>query len=266
MSVIISLNIPGGIVLAAESRQTSGVGRIGSDFASKLFQLTPRIAVSTCGWGFLIPQNSNVLTSMGALVEDFRAGIDQGISVLDAATSLSNYFQQIYQHDIGSLNWTPVGPGGSAVIFHVAGFNVNSTIGEIYLCNVPPGNFNLLNAPCAWNGQTDVISRLVLGIDPRIYSLQFAQHLVSSPIPDQPNLATQLNGLQYNINFLSMTMQDAVDFAVLMVKSTISMQRFSDGLHMAPGAMPVCGGEIDVAVITHREEFKWLKKKELRIE
>jgi 20S proteasome alpha/beta subunit len=266
MSIIISLNTPEGIVLAAESRQTSGIGRIGSDFASKLFQLTPKIAVSTCGWGFLIPQSSNVLTSIGAVVEDIRAGIDQEISVKDAANKLSNHFQEIYKYDIDSLKWIPPPSGGNAVIFHIAGYSSNSTIGEIYKCVIPPGDSNLINAPCIWDGQIDVISRLVLGFDPRIHSLQFAQHLVSNPIPNQPNLATQLSGLQYNVNFLAMTMQDAVDFAVLMVKSTINMQRFSDGLVMAPGAMPVCGGDIDVAVITHRDGFKWLKKKELRIE
>lgn len=48
-----------------------------------------------------------------------------------------------------------------------------------------------------------------------------------------------------------------------MVNSTIKMQRFSDGVVMNQGDIPGCGGEIDIAVITHREGFRWLQKKEL---
>ena len=41
------------------------------------------------------------------------------------------------------------------------------------------------------------------------------------------------------------------------------MQRFSDGVVMNQGDIPGCGGEIDIAVITHREGFRWLQRKEL---
>lgn len=272
MSIIISVAVPDGIALAADSRQTytnaGGNSRIGSDFVSKVFQLTPRIAVATFGWGFLQPSTANTIISIGALVEDFRATLNQEITVSEAARLLAEHFQQIYDYDITSLHWNSAPLGGFAFGFQVLGYNTNSTVGEVYLCLIPPGNSNLLrntnDAGCNWNGQTDVITRLVLGFDPRIELLPFVQHAIANPVPNQSTVADQLRGLQYIINWPSMTLQDAVDFALLMVNSTINMQRFSNGVVMNVGDVPGCGGEIDIAVITHREGFKWIQKKALK--
>ncbi|MFA6357398.1 MAG: hypothetical protein WCY09_01835 [Candidatus Omnitrophota bacterium] len=273
MSIIISVAIPEGIVLAADSRQTNinpkQQARVGSDFASKVFQLSPRIAVATFGWGFLKPETANSLISIGALVEDFRSTLDPEINVAEAATRLSEYFQQIYNYNITSLKWNPAPQGGIAVGFQVVGYNQNSTVGEVHLCQIPPGAPSLLrntnNAGCNWNGQVDVVMRLVLGFDPRIEQLPVVQHILANPPLNQLPIATQVAGLQYVINWSTMALQDAVDFALLMVNSTIKMQRFSDGINMSPGDVPGCGGDVDIAVITHRDGFKWIQKKELQI-
>jgi len=274
MSIIISVAIPEGIVIAADSRQSyinaRGNTRVGSDFGSKVFQLTPRVGVATFGWAFLQLQNVNTLISIGALIEDFRITINADINVSEAASLLSSYFQQIYDYDITTLRWNPAPVGQIALGFQVVGYNNNSTIGEIFFCPIPPGDSSLLrntnNPGCNWNGQTDVVTRLVLGFDPRIENLPFIQHTFANPIPNQPSIQSQINGLQYIINWASLTLQDAIDFAVLMVDSTIKMQRFSDGIFMNPGDLPGCGGEIDIAAITHRDGFRWIKRKELKIE
>ena len=272
MSILITACIPEGLVLAGDSRQTylnaRGSGRIGSDFGTKVFQLNPRIGVTTFGWAFLQPQNAAILTSIGTLVEDFRVTINPQVTVAGAANLLVQHFQQIYQYDITTLNWNPALAGQMAIGFQVAGYNENSTLGEVYLCSIPPGNSQFLlnthNPGCNWQGQTDVITRLVLGFDPRIGSLAFAQHFSANPLPNQPSLIDQLRSLQYQIQWNAMTLQDAIDLSVLMINSTINMQRFSDGIVSNPGDIPGCGGEIDVAVITHRDGFKWIRKKELK--
>jgi len=271
MSIILSVAVPEGIVIAGDSRQTytnaRGVVRIGSDFGSKVFQLTHRIAIATFGWAFLQPQSANTLISIGALVEAFRAAVDSEVSVGDAANQLAGYFQGIYNYDVTALQWNPAQQGGLAVGFQVVGYNKDSTVGEVRLSQIPPGNSQLLrntnNAGCNWNGQTDVITRLVRGFDPRIELLPFVQHALTNPLPNQPSVADQMGSLQYVINWATMTVQDAVDFALLMVNSTIKMQRFSDGVAMNPGDVPGCGGEVDIAVITHREGFRWIQRKEL---
>ena len=42
-------------------------------------------------------------------------------------------------------------------------------------------------------------------------------------------------------NFQTMTLQNAVDYTIFLIKTTIDMQRFSDGIVMAPGAIAGCG-------------------------
>ena len=273
MSIIISIAIPDGIILAADSRQTQtsrrGGARIGSDFGSKVFQLTNRVGVATFGWAFLQPQNASTLINIGALLEDFRVTINPTLNVSGIAASLSAYFQNIYSYDITTLRWNPTPAGTIAFGFQVVGYNQNSTIGETFLCQIPPGNTTLLrntnNPGCNWNGQTDVVTRLVLGYDPRIQVLPFFQHIHANPIAGQQNMESQLNTLEYIVNWPTMTMQDAIDFATLMVNSTIKMQRFSDGVVVNPGDVPGCGGEIDIGVITHRDGFRWIQRKELKV-
>jgi hypothetical protein len=64
-----------GIVLTADSRQTyqnaAGMTRIGSDSATKLFQLNKRAAVVIAGRGFL-PDDRGVIKSTGWYINEFK--------------------------------------------------------------------------------------------------------------------------------------------------------------------------------------------------
>ncbi len=60
-----------------------------------------------------------------------------------------------------------------------------------------------------------------------------------------------------------MTLQDAIDFSDLMIKTTSAIQRFSDGILAEPGDIPGVGGNVDIAVITQQKGFVWINKKSL---
>jgi len=77
-------------------------------------------------------------------------------------------------------------------------------------------------------------------------------------------IQNQLQGLEYAIQWGTMTIQDAVDFCTLMIQTTSAIQRFSDGINADLGDMPGVGGPIDVAVITPDQGFVWISKKKLR--
>ncbi len=62
-----------------------------------------------------------------------------------------------------------------------------------------------------------------------------------------------------------MTLQDAVDFCVLMIQTTSAIQRFSDGIIADPGDMPGVGGPVDAAVITPDKGFVWVARKKLSV-
>ena len=114
-----------------------------------------------------------------------------------------------------------------------------------------------------WIGQTDVVSRIIKGWDPRILDTAFVNEVVKQK--GQTEIEKQLNGLEYAINWGAMSLQDAVDFSVLAIQTTSAIQRFSDGIQVDPGDMPGVGGPIDVLVLTP-DGPRWVKQKELRIE
>ena len=76
------------------------------------------------------------------------------------------------------------------------------------------------------------------------------------------DLRNQIRGLEYFIQWSLITLQDAVDLAVFLIKSTSVMQRFADGISMDVGDYQSVGGPIDVVLIT-KDGIKWINKKEI---
>jgi hypothetical protein len=57
-------------------------------------------------------------------------------------------------------------------------------------------------------------------------------------------------------SFGTFSLQDALDYAKFLIRTTADYQRFS-------GKLPTVGGEIDIALITNRRGFRWIAQKEL---
>lgn len=57
-------------------------------------------------------------------------------------------------------------------------------------------------------------------------------------------------------NVQAFSLQDAIDYAKFLIRTTADYQRFS-------GKMPSVGGEIDIALITHQNGYKWIAQKPL---
>ena len=103
-----------------------------------------------------------------------------------------------------------------------------------------------------WFGLTDAIVRLHWGRDDRAVGI-LAERFGAS-IEEVRKL---LEPLQYPVIFDGMPLQDAIDYAVYLVNVAIGRFRFSVGA-------PLCGGEIDVAVITPNT-FTWVQRKSWRV-
>ncbi len=58
-------------------------------------------------------------------------------------------------------------------------------------------------------------------------------------------------------NYALMTLQDAIDYAVFLIRTTKDYQRFAT-------MVPNVGGDIDIAIITHHDGFKWIQQKKYR--
>lgn len=120
-----------------------------------------------------------------------------------------------------------------------------------------------------WSGQTDIIQRIIKGNDGSIFGCSFVNEAI-----DKHSIKTvqeQLNKNEYHINWGTMSIFDAIDFAELMIETTSAIQRFANGTIRdletgKPGLVPGVGKPIDVAVITPEEGFVWHKRKKLQKE
>ena len=268
MSLCIAVVTPEGIVVAGESRTTKvieGVNRIASDSASKIFDLTDSVLAAATGWAFLQPQGSAVGKNISSLIEEFKPSVPVGSSPQTVAQLLWTHFNEVYRQHVTQFPAQALSDGAVAINFIVAGYDSTPSIGTLFQVNIPSAtapttpsrSTNLAPGPW-WIGQTDVVARIINGYDPRAVSLPFVQ------AANQNNAAiTLLNGLSYAVFYNTMTIQDAIDFAVAMIQITITIQRFTAGIVNQLGAVAGVGGPIDVAVVMPGKGISWINKKEL---
>lgn len=305
MTLIISTITSSGIVLTADSRQSyqnrAGAIRIGSDNASKLFKLSDYVGVSISGKAFLNEEKQSV-KDVGYFINKFRQTEDlKELTVRDIANKLNKYLGDLFIEkervtlkklieervaNLGGKNLVFLPMDGPLVPYSyedkngrvisdtgmietinmiVAGIDKDK-VGRAYSLWVPKGiTLEKDTQVCGalWCGQNDVISRIIKGFAAEIEKLNFIKEAFAK---DSTSIINQLNQMEYIINWGTMTIQDAIDFCVLMTRTTESIQRFSDGTLLQPGGIPGVGGEIDIAVITSEKGFRWLKKKKLEAE
>ncbi|MCX6734909.1 MAG: hypothetical protein NTZ25_03280 [Candidatus Peregrinibacteria bacterium] len=308
MSLCINTTTPEGMVLAADSRQSyrnmKGMSRIGSDSASKIFQLGKRVGIVVAGLAFL-PENG-IQKNISRFIDEFKKQPDiEKFSIEKIGETLQKFFENKYKYkdelkklpnqikadlerqgcevveikeEIGHVRFKFKDPnklekegvaGVDQLQFIIAGFNSDDSHQVVKVC--VPGEVEKMRDSkskgmeygASWIGQTDVISRIVLGFDGRIGNLPILQEAVTKFTPQV--VQQQLRSLEYNIQWGTMTFQDGIDFSVLAIETTNAIQRFSDGIAGDPGDIPGVGGPADVAIITSEKGFTWVTKKNLRV-
>ncbi len=308
MSLAINATIPEGMVLAADSRQSyrnrKGMARIGSDNASKLFQLSANMGIAITGLAFL-PENG-IFKSVSSYIKEFVQNnqVDKN-SVEGTADLLINLFEKKYDwqsqliqveeqikkelimqqcqlveikrkdYFIDFRYKDPHGQNRNGVgkidpiSFIICGINSDNSY-QVFTVNIPGEKKKNRDSKergreygANWIGQTDVVSRIVLGFDGRIGNLPFMEE-ISKQI-DKELIGKQLRSLEYVIQWGTMTLQDAIDFCTLMIETTSAIQRFSDGIKANPGDLPGVGGLVEVLTITPEEGFRWIRKKKILV-
>lgn len=287
-------------------RNVVGAARIGSDSATKIFSVHEKIGVTVAGPAFLLDPNLKGQTrGIGSYIEEIIDEVSKADTVEMVTDKLMSRLESIYNpkaqltkaekqlgEQIVAMGGKIIGKGmapndatllvdyinkdgkpqkaaaGVAPIVLIVG-GYDKTGCNVFVVNIPGGKRHkrIAKTPnqygADWTGQTDLVTRVVLGFDPRIEGLemfQAAQKVVG------PKAIENLKGLEYIINWGAMTLSDAIDFAELMIKTTTAVQRFSDGINMAPGDMPGVGGPVDVAVIHPNKGFQWVHRKVLPFE
>jgi len=243
MSFIITVYVPSGIVMASDSRQSITIQRkddngkeyppiqtVSSDYVYKTYLLKEQnVGISTFGESLLgkVPMDFH-------LKEFEEETLDARDDVESIAEKLLNFFKVKFPNADTS--------------FHIAGYRKKGkvSIPFIYHCNIKRGELKRLNySPqiqkvlygASWGGEGDIIAEILQPAWTRNQSGQFVQ------IQKPP------------IIWDAMPLQDAIDFAIYAVKTTIDTIRFQ-------ARLKTVGGPIDVLLITP-EGARWIAKKEL---
>ena len=253
MSLVVSLRVPDGIVVAADSLSTSrtlleiiaktenpeGGQQVrlpsipipfsASSFTQKLFSLYGQFALSSFGEGII---NGRTVYYHAKQFEKQERGKPPPECLEEVAERFVAYMERelLAQHpkypEEAPDDWKPVG-------FHLNGFKESEgrSVGVTYEIYV--GKHNLSrerdDIGCTIGGATNVVKKFwEIGTeDPR---QAFKYHLFS--------------------------LQDAIDLCDFLIDSTGKFQRFANELSTV-------GGEIDIALLTPFHGFQWIKQKSL---
>lgn len=261
MSLGVVVKGPEGLVLAAESRVTltaqpdgpNGQAlHVNFDHATKVLSFgAPNLAVAAVTYG----QAAIGLRSAHSFVPEFESTLpDKRLPVQEFADRMSDFFvgQMAAAH--------PKGYAGPDMTFVVAGFDENQPYGRVFCFHVPRLPKPIPQQPksddfgISWGGQREFVDRLLQGYDHRLLDALASDLKLDDAKKVQ--LAKTLAPLQMPIPLAAMALQDCVDLAMFFIRTTISAQRLTVGIRG-------CGGEIDVATITRRENFRWVQQKQV---
>jgi len=254
MTLVVSLRIPDGLVLAADSQSTT-VGKFGlkadikalcpsckneielknlqmpplpiasstHSFAQKLFPFKDKFGVASFGAGIL--NKKTIFYHVENLQEKNKKKDFETVS--DVAEEFKIYFDDQLKKQIPNIEKMPkeVYPLG----FQIVGYdNDEGKTKEVLIGNKSKIN-EYKGIGCTVSGDRYVVSNLwdLKKIDPGKI-----------------------------IIYETLSLQDAVDYAEFLIETTARYQRFAN-------IIPTVGGEIDVALITPFRNFVWIKRKKL---
>lgn len=224
----------------------SRLHRVASDNMQKVF-VVDGIGVATFGDAFIGSD------TIAGVMDQFAAQcVPEHTEDVDTFSSaLGTFFNERFrQHK-------ELPEGEFALGFLVAGYDA-SGVGQIHEISIPGpevATTGLLTSRggVVWRGQTAVIRRLIKGVD-----WDTLDQFDAKPSGDAE---AALRALEYHLNY-PITVQDGVDFAGFLVRTTIDMERFTDGIVAAPGGIPACGGELQLLAV-ERSRYTWVASLDL---
>jgi len=242
MTLVVTTYVPEGIVMASDSRQSVTiegktpegkdfkVETVNSDAVMKTSLLEKQqVGISNHGQDLLngVP--------MGSYIKRF---IEEELVAADDVTTipkkLVEYFRKSF-HDADAG-------------FYVAGYKKEgkANVPYVYHCHVAKNTVERRNTKpdgslaygASWSGQIDVLTSIVNPVI--VKDEKGADKVIRAPAP---------------IIWDAMTLQDAIDFSIYAIRTTIDTMRFQ-------ARSKNVGGPIDVLLLTP-EGTKWIQRKEL---
>jgi hypothetical protein len=221
------------------------------DNATKLLKVKGQdfVAAVTYGAGAFGRTEPRTAHSYLPEFESELAGAGEGrLSVENFARELGAFFKRQWDTSSMPLGAEPMG-------FLVGGFDDGGIYGRVYEVSVP----NILTPTersvfgVAWGGQGETATRLLNGYDPTLF--QRVKDELSLDDAAAADLQERIKGqLGMPIPYQFLPLQDCVDLAILLVRTTARLQDFHIGIRGV-------GGAVDVATITRMEGFNPVQQK-----
>lgn len=301
MTLIVNIATYEGIVIASDSKQIqterNNLVRA-SENITKIFPINDKVVVSLAGLAFFNKPDGK-LENVADYITDYAKTVKDNTSIETIANELYNYILQRYplelqqnateenikaqvammgdelisiQRQNDSIKFKARDPQGNIkegicqlqpVDILIAGYNENNET-EIFELTIP-GTIQQKRQPNdyggTWVGQGDVVARLILGYDGRIFANPFFQQKFQGST--QQEIQQQLGLLEYKIPWSTLPLQDAIELAVFLIKTTATIQKYTDSIIGDDHQIAAVGGPIDVVVITPNDKVKWINKKQL---
>lgn len=263
MSLAVVVKGAEGIVLAADSRVTIGAQRRGDvapimvnfDNATKLLAFSEPnsfVGAVTYGDALIGPRTAH------SFIPEFEVALkkrDSGrLKVNEFAKKLSDFYLD---------QWSKAAPQnyqGPGMTFIVCGYDDGEPYGKVFALAIPnepdPSPRNPEDFGMSWGGQLNISSRIVHGYDPALPAI----------LQEELNLDSQQMGavlqvlkenLEFHIPYQVLPLQDCIDLATFLIRSTITAQGLAVGVRGV-------GGQIEVAVITRTKPLSFVQQKKIR--
>ncbi|RMD91185.1 MAG: hypothetical protein D6813_08050 [Calditrichaeota bacterium] len=262
MTLVVSLRVPDGVVLAADSLQTTQATIIPglkdfktacpkcseeitlekiqmppiqmpmstSSYAQKLFPFTKKFGAASFGSG--IVNNRTIYYQMKILEKSLSE--ESIVSVSEAADKILEYFDEELKKELKNRNLDIASapedfyPFGFQIVGYETDQDVSGKTIEV-LIGKKSIKRDIEGIGCTVSGDRQVVAKL--------WELR----------EEDPRFST---------NFGSFSLQDAIDYAEFLIRTTAMHQRFSN-------MIPTVGGAVDIALVTTHSGFSWIKFKKL---
>jgi len=268
MSLGIVIKGPEGIVLAADSRLTvtatlppnpaaPGVLMqlpVNFDNSTKLLTFNGHHRwIGAVTFGDATIGQANDLRTAQSFLSAFELTLpEERLTVAAFAQSLSDFFMNEWNTRM------PQGHVSAGMSFVIGGFDADEAYGSMYELNIPntPVPVEQMHNDFGLNfgGQKEITERLMQGYDAQV--LAIITDVLGLTPAQVASVQTALAALQISVPLQLLPLQDCIDLAVFLIRTTTSAQSLSIGLRGV-------GGAIDVAVITQQNGIEIIQRKGL---
>ncbi|MCB4823593.1 hypothetical protein [Roseicella aerolata] len=259
MTIIVSVKINDGVVMAADSAGTMGSGQVYAH-ANKITNLCEGLPIGAMSTGAGGIGNESIETLLKDLRRRF-AGHDPAHR--DWRLDPERYTMEQVAGRLRAFLFEEKAapcPEPTNLQLRLCGYSAGRPLAEVWevsmtgqACPPPRRIMEETSFGVLWDGQYEALNRLILGL-----GFDIGDALVKHGMPPQEAGRLQqelVRDLYATLSVPAMPIQDAIELARFLVETTIGFVRFAVFLPKS------VGGAVEIAAITKHEGFRWVQRK-----